>query len=51
MEDARFDYGETRLVAIGRIGTAAYTMVFTPRGKTVRIISLRRASRDERSLL
>jgi uncharacterized DUF497 family protein len=43
VEDVRFDYGETRF-----IGNTAYTMVFTPRGHNVRIISLRLASREER---
>lgn len=50
-EDDRFDYGEVRFVAIGKIGDVAYTMIFTPRGDDVRIISLRRASREERKLL
>jgi uncharacterized DUF497 family protein len=48
VEDVRFDYGETRFVATGNIGNTAYTMVFTPRGRNVRIISLRPASREER---
>lgn len=48
IEDDRFDYGETRFVAIGRIGGAVHTMVFTPRGRKVRVISLRLASREER---
>ena len=51
VEDDRFDYGEPRYVAIGMIGAKAYTMVFTPRGNKVRVISLRPASRDERNLL
>jgi uncharacterized DUF497 family protein len=51
VEDNRFDYGETRFVAIGNIGYTAYTMAFTPRGRNVRIISLRLASREERKRL
>ena len=50
-EDDRFDYGETRLVAVGKVGDIAYTMIYTPRGANIRIISLRRASREERNLL
>lgn len=50
-EDTRFDYGEVRLVAIGWIAGVAHTMVFTRRGATVRVISLRRASRQERKML
>ena len=50
-EDDRFDYGETRYVAIGKIGTRTYTMIFTERGTNVRVISLRPARRDERKML
>ena len=51
IEDDRFKYGETRFVAIGNIGNTAYTMVFAPRGRNVRMISLRLASREERKRL
>jgi uncharacterized protein len=47
-EDTRFDYGETRLIAIGRIATGIYTMVFTGVPRGFRIISLRPAHRKER---
>jgi uncharacterized protein len=49
--DDRFDYGETRLVAIGWIAGIAHTTVFSRRGQNIRIISLRRASRPERRML
>ncbi len=48
-EDDRFDYGETRFVAIGMINTTLYVMVFTSGSNddTVRVISLRRAKKQE----
>jgi Uncharacterized protein conserved in bacteria len=38
---------EMRLAAIGRIGDAMWTAVFTMRGETVRLISCRRSRREE----
>jgi uncharacterized DUF497 family protein len=49
-EDVRFDYGEVRLVAIGRIGARIYTMVFLALSNGFRIISLRPAHRKERAV-
>lgn len=47
--DVREDYGETRWVGIGTIGERTAVVVFTERGpKTIRIISLRKATRRER---
>ena len=43
----RRDYGEPRLVAVGRIAELHVTVVFTPRGAKLRIISARRANRKE----
>ena len=45
--DDRRDYGEPRLVAVGRIAELHVTVVFTPRGAKLRIISARRANRKE----
>jgi uncharacterized DUF497 family protein len=49
--DDRFDYGETREVALGFIGVNLHVMVFTERedanGTLTWIISLRRANRAE----
>jgi uncharacterized DUF497 family protein len=45
--DDRFDYGETRYVAMGRIGGRGHCLVFTLRGDSVRAISLRRANDKE----
>jgi uncharacterized protein len=48
-EDDRFDYGEVRFVAIGRIDARLYVMVFTEGSddEAVRIISLRPAEKHE----
>ena len=45
--DDRADYGESRFSAFGMIGGNAYTIVFTPRGDRLRLISFRRAHREE----
>lgn len=47
VEDARFDYGETRYIALGRIGARLHVVVFTPRGDKVHLISLRKANKRE----
>lgn len=39
--DDRYDYGEVRGLAYGRIDGRGYAIVFTPRGSRIRIISLR----------
>ena len=41
--------GETRWAALGLVGDRLYHVVFTERGDSTRIISLRLASRRERS--
>jgi uncharacterized DUF497 family protein len=48
VEDDRRDYGEVRYRAIGPLGAEVVVVVFTMRGKTVRVISLRHASKKER---
>jgi uncharacterized DUF497 family protein len=46
--DTREDYGEKRWVGLGMIGGRTAYVVFTERGPdTIRIISLRKASRRE----
>jgi uncharacterized DUF497 family protein len=47
IEDDRRDYGEPRYIALGTIGDRVHVMVFTPRGTTIRIISLRKANDRE----
>ncbi|WFP61492.1 BrnT family toxin [Mesorhizobium sp. WSM4904] len=41
------NYGEERLVATSIIGLSIYVMVYVERGETIRVISLRRATRKE----
>lgn len=45
--DDRFDYGEPRFRAFGRIDGAGFCLAFTVRGTTVRPISFRRAHEKE----
>ena len=40
-------YGEMRWLAIGYIGLRLYAIVYTERGDNIRIISFRKASRQE----
>jgi len=49
--DDRFDYGEERLVTLGRTDDGVLIVVATERDhdRTIRIISARKASRRERS--
>lgn len=49
LEDDRQDYGEARYIAFGLIGDRLHVLVYTPRGQTTRIISLRRANDREES--
>lgn len=49
--DNRFDYGEIRIIGIGRDDIAViYSIVYTQREKKVRIISARRANKKERKI-
>ena len=45
--DERFDYGETRFVALGLIGTRLHSLVFSIRNGKIRAISLRKANKRE----
>jgi uncharacterized protein len=47
MPDTRFDYGEDRWVTFGWIDTLAIVIVYTWRGDTMRMISMRRAHKEE----
>jgi len=49
-EDGREDYGETRFVTLGRVGRQIIVCVWTERGEAARIISLRKAEKDEREI-
>jgi len=41
------DFGEDRLVATGLIEAGVYVMVYVERGHAIRVISLRKATRQE----
>lgn len=45
--DDRWDYGEPRTITLGRIGRFVFVVVHTRRTTRTRIISARRASRQE----
>jgi uncharacterized DUF497 family protein len=45
--DERIDYGESRLIALAPRTGILYYVAFVDRGRTRRIISLRRANRRE----
>jgi uncharacterized DUF497 family protein len=47
IEDRRRDYGEQRYRAFGFIGSRLHAVVYTPRGKAIHVISLRKANRRE----
>jgi uncharacterized DUF497 family protein len=47
-EDQRRDYGERRYRAVGRLGDAVIQVAYTWRGEGRRIISARRAGRNDR---
>jgi uncharacterized protein len=47
-DDRRRNYGESRIIATGEIGTETFVVVYTSRGNRRRIISARPAKRRER---
>lgn len=49
VEDLRFDYPERRYQALGKLRGVLHMLVFALVGRDVRVISLRRASRKERT--
>jgi len=49
--DVRRDYGEVRIIALGRVEGIALVVVYTMRGSACRIISARLAKRRERQWL
>ena len=46
-QDARHEYGEIRMVALGSIGERLYSVVYVDREAERRIISLRKANQRE----
>lgn len=49
-EDDRFDYGERRLVTLGKLEGRVVVIVHTPRGEETRIISMRKANSREQKI-
>lgn len=47
-EDKRQDYGEKRLISLGRLEDIVVVVVYTERSEKVRLISMRRANQKER---
>ena len=50
VEDDRRDYGESRFITIGFLDGVMVVMVWTPRVRRRRIISMRKANERERRL-
>jgi len=48
--DKRINYGEKRWISIGLLGDIIVVMIFTLRGKAIRIISVRKANQKERRM-
>ena len=48
-EDTRQDYGEPRIIALGRNEGRILYVVYTRRNSVIRIISARKANRNERA--
>jgi uncharacterized DUF497 family protein len=46
--DDRYEYGEYRFIAFGMVDSRVLTVVYTWRGNVCRIISARKARKDER---
>ncbi len=49
IEDTRFDYGEQRFVTLGLLQGRVVLIVHTERDETIRIISVRKATKHEQS--
>jgi len=47
VQDQRHDYGEDRYKGIALLDGRLYSVIYTPRDDTMRIISLRKASNTE----
>lgn len=49
-EDPREGYSEQRLIGVGRLDCLVVLIVHVEQGETIRIISMRKADRDETNL-
>lgn len=47
LPDERFDYGENRFIALGVVRNIVVVVVYTERGENIRIISARKATKNE----
>jgi len=50
IEDGRFDYGEQRFVTLGMLRDTVVVMAHTETPREIRIISMRKATRNEQIL-
>jgi hypothetical protein len=50
IEDDRRDYGEARFNAFGMVNGRMFVCTYTMRGDTYRLISVRKASRQEQRI-
>lgn len=48
--DERKDYGEPRWIALGDLNGTVVVLVFTRRGETIRVISIRKGNKHERQI-
>lgn len=48
--DARYDYGETRLITLGKLAGRVVVVVHVSRGENTRIISMRKANAREQEI-
>jgi uncharacterized DUF497 family protein len=49
-EDARFDYGERRFISLGMLRETVVVMAYTETVREIRIISMRKATKHEKSI-
>ena len=47
LPDERFDYGESRFIVIGILKSQVIVVAYTERGENIRIISARKATKNE----
>lgn len=50
IEDNRFNYGEQRFIAIGLLNSKMIVVVYTERENIIRIISARKATKNEQRI-
>jgi uncharacterized protein len=50
LQDERQDYSEPRFITVGKLNARMVVIVWTPRGNTRRIISMRKCNEREQTL-